>query len=220
MAVTATQVKELREKTGAGILDCRKALIENDGEIEASIDWLRAKGVAKAAKRAGRAATEGTVLSYIHGGGSLGVLLEVNCETDFVARGDNFQTFVKDIAMHIAASSPRWVAEDDVPADVITREKAIFIQQAIESGKPEHIATKMVGGKLKKFYKENCLLLQPFVKDEDKTIADLVTEFVATSGENVKVRRFIRWKLGEGLEKKVDDFAAEVAAMTGQPAQA
>jgi elongation factor Ts len=220
MSVSATQVKELREKTGAGILDCRKALLENEGEIEAAIDWLRAKGVSKAAKKAGRAATEGTVLSYIHAGGALGVLLEVNCETDFVARGAEFQGFVKDIAMHIAASSPQWVSEDDVPADVIAREKAIFIQQAIDSGKPEAIAEKMVGGKLKKFYKENCLLLQAFVKDEDKTIQQLVTEFVSTSGENIKVRRFIRWKLGEGLEKKVDDFAAEVAAMTGQTAQA
>ena len=220
MSVTASQVKELREKTGAGILDCRKALVENNGDLEAAIDWLRAKGVAKAAKRAGRAATEGTVLSYIHAGGSLGVLLELNCETDFVARGDEFQGLAKDIAMHIAASAPQWVAQSDVPADVIARETAIFIQQAVEAGKPEAIAEKMVGGKLKKFYKENCLLEQAFVKDEDKTIEQLVTEFVATSGENVKVRRFIRWKLGEGLEKKVDDFAAEVAAMAGQTAQA
>jgi len=220
MSVSASMVKELREKTGAGILDCRKALIENEGQIEAAIDWLRAKGVAKAAKKSGRAATEGTVLSYIHGGGSLGVLLELNCETDFVSRGDDFQGLAKDIAMHIAASSPQWVAQADVPAAVIERETAIFIQQAVEAGKPPNIAEKMVGGKLKKFYAENCLLEQAFVKDEDKTIEQLVTDFVAKSGENVKVRRFIRWKLGEGLEKKADDFAAEVAAMAGQTAQA
>jgi elongation factor Ts len=213
-------VKALREKTGAGILDCRKALLENDGAIEPAIDWLRAKGASRAAKRSGRVATEGTVLSYIHAGGTLGVLVEINCETDFVSRGEAFQTLTRDVAMHIAASSPQWVSEGDVPADVVAREKAIFIQQAIEAGKPPNIAEKMVAGKLKKFFKENCLLSQPFVKDEDKTVEQLVTDFIAKSGENVKIRRFIRWKLGEGLEKKTDDFAAEVAAMTGQTAQA
>ncbi len=220
MSISAAQVKELRGMTGAGILDCRKALQENDGNVEAAVDWLRAKGVAKAAKKADRAATEGQVFSYIHAGGKLGVLVEVNCETDFVAKGDDFTAFVKDIAMHIAAASPQWVAEADVPADVVAREKAVFIQQAVEAGKPEHIAEKMVVGKLKKFFKENCLLQQEFVKDEDLTIKELVTNFVAKSGENVKVRRFIRWKLGEGLEKKADDFAAEVAAMAGQTGEA
>ncbi len=220
MAISATQVKELRGKTGAGILDCRKALQESDGDVEKAIDWLRAKGVAKAAKKASRAATEGLVFSYIHGGGKLGVLLEVNCETDFVARGDDFQGLVKDVAMHIAAAGPQWVRREDAPDDVIAREKAVFIQQAVEAGKPEHIAEKMVVGKLEKFYKENCLFEQAFVKDEDKTIKDLQTEFIAKSGENVSIRRFVRWTLGEGLEKKVDNFAAEVAAMTGQPAQA
>lgn len=213
MSISATMVKELRTKTGAGILDCRKALSENEGDLEKAVDWLRARGAAKAAKKAGRAATEGLVQAYIHGGGKLGVLVEVNCETDFVARGDEFQAFVHDVSMHIAAASPAWVSRDDVPADVVEREKAVFIQQAMEAGKPKEIAEKMVTGKLNKFFKENCLFEQAFVKDEDKTIEQLQTEFVATSGENVKVRRFVRWELGEGLEKKVDDFAAEVAAM-------
>ena len=213
MSVSATMVKELRAKTGAGILDCRKALGENEGDLEKAVDWLRAKGAAKAAKKAGRIATEGLVKSYIHGGGRLGVLIEVNCETDFVARGDEFGAFVHDISMHIAAANPNWVSRDDVPADVIEREKKVFIQQAIEAGKPEAIAEKMVTGKMKKFFKENCLFEQAFVKDEDKTIEQLQIEFIASSGENVKVRRFVRWELGEGLEKKVDDFAAEVAAM-------
>ncbi len=213
MSISASVVKELRTKTGAGILDCRKALVENDGDMEKAVDWLRAKGIAKAAKKATRAATEGTVFSYIHGGGRLGVLLEVNSETDFVARGDDFQAFVKQVAMHIAAAGPQWVSEADVPADVLTREKAVFIQQAVEAGKPEHIAEKMVVGKIKKFASQNCLMTQPFVMDEDKTIAQLQTDFVAKCGENVKIRRFVRWNLGEGLEKKSDDFADEVARM-------
>ncbi len=213
MSISASVVKELRTKTGAGILDCRKALVENDGDMEKAVDWLRAKGIAKAAKKATRAATEGTVFSYIHGGGRLGVLLEVNSETDFVARGDDFQAFVKQVAMHIAAAGPQWVSEADVPADVLTREKAVFIQQAVEAGKPEHIAEKMVGGKLKKFLKENCLMSQEFVMDEDKTIEQLQTDFIAKCGENIKIRRFVRWSLGEGLEKKADDFADEVARM-------
>jgi elongation factor Ts len=213
MSISATMVKELRSKTGAGILDCRKALSENEGDLEKAVDWLRAKGAAKAAKKAGRIATEGLVQSYIHGGGRLGVLIEVNCETDFVARGDEFSAFVHDVSMHIAATNPSWVSRADVPEDVLDREKKVFIQQALEAGKPEAIAEKMVTGKLNKFFKENCLFEQSFVKDEDKTIEQLQVEFIASSGENVKVRRFVRWELGEGLEKKVDDFAAEVAAM-------
>ena len=213
MGISASQVKELREKTGAGILDCRKALAENDGDFEKATDWLRAKGIAKAAKKSSRAATEGTVYSYIHGGGKLGVMLEVNCETDFVARGDDFQSFVHDVAMHIAAAGPLWVAEEDADPATLEREKAVAKQQAMESGKPENIAEKMVTGKIKKFLAENTLLLQPFVKNEDKTIGDLVTEFVASSGENVRIRRFVRWNLGEGLEKKEDNFVEEVARM-------
>lgn len=213
MGISASQVKELREKTGAGILDCRKALAENDGDFEKATDWLRAKGIAKAAKKSSRAATEGTVYSYIHGGGKLGVMLEVNCETDFVARGEDFQSFVHDVAMHIAAAGPLWVAEEDADEATLEREKAVAKQQAMESGKPENIAEKMVTGKIKKFLAENTLLLQPFVKDEDKTIGDLVTAFVASSGENVRIRRFVRWNLGEGLEKKEDNFVEEVARM-------
>ena len=213
MSISATMVKELRTKTGAGILDCRKALAENDGDVEKAIDWLRAKGAAKAAKKASRAATEGSVQAYIHAGGKLGVLVEINCETDFVARGEEFQDFVKDVSMHIAASNPGWVSREDVPSDVLDREKKVFIQQALEAGKPEHIAEKMVEGKINKFFKENCLFEQAFVKNEDKTIQQLQMDFVATSGENVRIRRFVRWELGEGLEKKADNFAAEVAAM-------
>lgn len=213
MAISASMVKDLRTRTGAGILDCRKALAENDGDVEKSVDWLRAKGISKAAKKASRAATEGSVFSYIHGAGKLGVLLEVNCETDFVARGDDFQAFVKQVAMHIAAAGPQWVSEDDVPAEVIEREKSVSIAQAVEQGKPEHIAEKMVVGKIKKFVKENCLMTQPFVMDEDKTIAELQTDFIAKCGENVKIRRFVRWNLGEGLEKKEDNFVDEVARM-------
>jgi len=215
MSISAAQIKDLRTQTGAGILDCRKALQESDGDVEKAIDWLRAKGVAKAAKKATRAATQGLVFSYIHAGGKLGVLLEVNCETDFVARGDDFGELCKDVAMHVAAMNPQWVKREEVPADVIEREKAVFIQQAVEAGKPEHIAEKMVVGKLKKFYKENCLLEQAFVKDEDLTIEQLQTNFVAKCGENVQIRRFVRWALGEGLAKKDDDFAAEVASMVG-----
>ncbi len=213
MSVTATQVKELRSKTGAGILDCKKALSENNGDFEKAVDWLRAKGMAIAARKADRVANQGAVFSYIHGGGKLGVLLEVNCETDFVARGDDFKEFVKDLSMHIAASGPSWVRRSEVPADVLEREKAVFVQQAVEAGKPEHIAEKMVAGKLEKFFKENCLLEQEFVKDDSKTIEQLTTEFVAKCGENVQIRRFTRWVLGEGIEKKEENFAAEVAAM-------
>ncbi len=213
MSISASQIKELRGKTGAGILDCKKALGAVDGDFEKAVDWLRTKGIAKAAKKSTRAATEGSVFSYIHGGGRLGVLLEVNCETDFVARGDVFQTFVKDVSMHIAAASPSWVRREDAPTDEVSREKAIFLQQAMDSGKPEHIAEKMVVGKLNKYYAENCLLEQAWVKDDSKTIEQLQTEVVTQTGENVRIRRFTRWSLGEGLEKKNDDFAAEVAAM-------
>ncbi len=213
MSVSASMVKDLRTKTGAGILDCKKALTETSGDFDKAVDWLRTKGMAIAAKKAGRIATEGTVHAYIHAGGKLGVLLEVNCETDFVARGDDFQEFVQDVAMHVAACGPRWVRREDAPVDEIAREKAIFKQQAIDSGKPEAIAEKMVTGKLNKFYKESCLLEQLFVKDEDKTIEQLQTEFVARCGENIQIRRFTRWALGEGLEKKSEDFVDEVRRM-------
>ena len=213
MSITASMVKDLRTKTGAGILDCKKALTEASGDFDEAVDWLRTKGMAIAAKKAGRVATEGTVHAYIHAGGKLGVLLEINCETDFVTRGDDFQEFVQDVAMHIAACCPRWLRREDAPADEIEREKAIFKQQAIDSGKSEAIAEKMVTGKLNKFYRESCLLEQPFVKDEDKTIEQLQVEFVARCGENIQIRRFTRWVLGEGLEKKADDFVEEVRRM-------
>jgi len=206
-------VKDLRVKTGAGILDCKKALTETSGDFDKAVDWLRTKGMAIAAKKAGRVATQGSVHAYIHAGGKLGVLLEVNCETDFVARGDDFLSFLQDVAMHVAASGTLWVRRDDAPEDQVEREKAIFKQQAIDSGKPENIAEKMVAGKLEKFFKESCLLEQPFVKDEDKTIEQLQTEFVARCGENIQIRRFTRWVLGEGLEARADDFADEVRRM-------
>jgi elongation factor Ts len=213
MSVSALMVKDLRVKTGAGILDCKKALTESSGDFDKAIDWLRTKGMAIAAKKATRAATEGTVHSYIHAGGKLGVLIEINCETDFVARGDDFQEFVRDVAMHVAACGPRWVRRADAADEEIERERAIFKQQAIDSGKPEAIAEKMVSGKLQKFFKETCLLEQPFVKDEDRTIEQLQTEFVARCGENVQIRRFTRWVLGEGLETRSDDFVDEVRRM-------
>jgi len=211
----ALEIKELRERTGAGILDCKKALTENGGDIEAAVDWLRAKGIAKAAKKAGRAATEGAVHAYIHMGGKIGVLVEVNSETDFVARTDEFRSLVNDIAMHIAASAPEYVRREEVPADAIEREKAIQRQRVIEEGKPEHIADRIVEGRMGKFYEDVCLLEQKFVRDDSKTVQDILTEAVARIGENIQVRRFTRYVLGEGLARKESDFAAEVAAAAG-----
>jgi len=209
------EIKQLRERTGAGILDCKKALTEAEGDIDAAIDWLRAKGIANAAKKSGRIASEGLVVSYIHGGGKIGVLLEVNCETDFVAINDEFQSMCNDIAMHIAASAPEYVAKEDVPADAIEREKKIQIARVIEEGKPEHIAEKIVSGRMGKYYEQVCLLEQPFVKSDDKTVGEVITDAVARIGENIRVRRFTRIVLGEGLEKRKDDFAAEVAGQAG-----
>ncbi|MBI5826694.1 MAG: translation elongation factor Ts [Deltaproteobacteria bacterium] len=212
MEISASAVKELREKTGAGIMDCKKALTENNGDIEKSITYLREKGLAAAQKKAGRVAAEGLVTSYIHAGGKVGVLLEVNCETDFVAKTEEFASIVKDIAMHIAAGSPLYVSRNEVPADVVEREKAIYAAQAKESGKPDHVIVRMVEGKVDKFYKEVCLLEQPFVKNPDVTIEKLLIDAIAKLGENICVRRFSRYKVGEGIEKKSSDFAAEVAA--------
>ncbi len=214
--VTAQAVKELREKTGAGMLDCKKALVETSGDFEKAVDWLRQKGLAAAQKKSARAASEGTVASYIHAGGKIGVLIEVNCETDFVAKTDDFRALVNDLAMHIAAAAPISVRREDVPQDVVAREREIYKQQAIEAGKPPNIAEKMVDGRVDKFFKEQCLLEQQFVKNPDITIQQLLTEKVAKIGENIVVRRFVRFQLGEGLEKKSDDFAAEVAKMAGQ----
>ncbi|SHH73634.1 translation elongation factor Ts (EF-Ts) [Caloranaerobacter azorensis DSM 13643] len=210
MAVTASMIKELRERTGAGMLDCKKALVEANGDLEKAVEILRKKGLSKAAKKAGRIAAEGIVDSYIHGG-RIGVLVEVNSETDFVAKNEEFKQFVRDIAMQIAAQSPRYVSREDVPAEVIEKEKEILRQQALNEGKPEHIVEKMVEGRLEKFYKEVCLLEQPFIKDPDVTIKDILTEKIAKIGENIKIRRFVRYEVGEGIEKKQENFAEEVA---------
>ena len=215
MEVTATLIKDLRERTGAGMSDCKKALVEVNGDMDKAIDYLRAKGLAKAAKKAGREATEGAVVSYIHGGGRIGVLVEVNCETDFVARNDDFVAFTKDVALQVAAMNPMFVRKDEVSADVIEKEKAVLVAKAKESGKPEAIAQKMVEGQITKWMKEICLLDQPFVKDPDKTLEQIQQDLVAKIGENIRVRRFVRFELGEGLEKKKSDFAAEVAAQAG-----
>jgi len=197
MKITAQMVKQLREMTGAGMMDCKKALQEADGDFDKAIKILREKGLAKAAKKAGRAAKEGMIHAYIHGGGRIGVMVEVNCETDFVARTDEFRTLVNDIALHIAAFAPRWVKREDVPEDVLEQEKEIYRKQAIQEGKPERVIERIVEGKLKNFYKENVLLEQPFVKDEDKTVEEVVKEAIAKIGENIVIRRFVRWELGE-----------------------
>lgn len=208
--ITAALVKELRERTGAGMMDCKKALAATEGDMDKAIDFLREKGLAAAAKKAGRIAAEGLVESYIHGGGRIGVLVEVNCETDFVAKTDAFKSLVKDIAMHIAAANPSYLRREEVPAAELEHEKMVLSEQARNEGKPEKIIEKMVTGRIEKYYKEVCLLEQPFVKDTDKTISDLITESIAKIGENIAIRRFTRYQLGEGIEKKQEDFAAEV----------
>jgi elongation factor Ts len=194
--VSAAQVRELREQTAAGIMDCKKALAENDGDLAKAGDYLRTKGLAAAAKRSSRAASEGVVSSYIHAGGRIGVLIEVNCETDFVARTDEFQGLVKDLAMQAAAANPRYVRREEVPAELLEREQKVFEAQAAESGKPAQVIPKIVAGKLEKFFSEICLLEQPFVKDPQQTVGRLVTDAVARIGENVVVRRFARFQLG------------------------
>lgn len=209
--ITAENVKELREKTGAGMMDCKKALTETDGNIEKAIAYLREKGLAAAAKKSGRIAAEGAVGSYIHMGGKIGVLVEVNCETDFVAKNDDFQAFVKDIAMHIAAANPTYLTKEDVPAEVLENERTILKNQAVNEGKPENIAEKMVEGRISKMYKEICLMEQPFVKNPDITVANYLKEKISTIGENIVIRRFTRYQMGEGLEKKSENFAEEIA---------
>jgi len=190
-------VRDLRERTGAGMMDCKKALSEMDGNVEKAMVFLREKGLAAAAKRSGRSAAEGQVASYIHAGGKIGVLIEVNCETDFVARTDDFEGLVKAIAMQVAAANPRYLDRDEVPAPIVEQERSIFAKQAAESGKPERVIEKIVTGKIEKFYSEVCLLEQPFIKDPDKKIGDLVADAVAKLGENVVVRRFARFQLGD-----------------------
>src|SRR4051812_707853 len=214
--VTAALIKDLRERTGAGMADCKKALVEVEGDIDKAIDYLRTKGLAKAAKKAGREATEGMVVSYIHGGGRIGVLVEINCETDFVARNEDFQAFTREVALQIAAMNPQFVRKEEVSQDVIDRERDVLVAKAKESGKPEPVVQKMVDGQISKWMKEICLLDQAFVKDPDKTIDQFQQELIAKIGENIKIRRFVRFELGEGLEKKAkDDFAAEVAKTAG-----
>ena len=211
--ITAKMVSELRERTGCGMMDCKKALVESDGDIEKSIEFLREKGLAAAAKKAGRIAAEGIVESYIHGEGRIGVLVEVNSETDFVSKNLEFRQFVKDVAMQIAAANPLYVSRDEVPSEVLEKEKEILRAQALNEGKPEKIIDKMVEGRVEKFYKDVCLLDQQFVKDPDITISELVTQKVLKIGENIKIRRFARFERGEGLQKREDNFAEEVANM-------
>jgi elongation factor Ts len=208
--VDASTVKELRERTGAGMMDCKRVLVETDGNIEKAIEVLREKGLAAAAKKAGRIASEGIVEAYIHGGGRIGVLIEVNSETDFVAKNVDFRAFVRDMAMQVAATSPMYVSRDEVDQAVIEKEKEIFRQQAINEGKPEKIIEKMVEGRVEKYYKEICLLEQPFVKNPDMTVQVVLNSMIAKIGENLSIRRFTRYEMGEGLQKKEDNFVEEV----------
>ena len=222
MAITAALVKELRDMTGAGMMDAKKALVETDGNIDKAVDLLREKGLAAAAKKAGRIAAEGVVQSYIHAGGRIGVLVEVN----FVAKTDDFQNLARDIAMQIAAVNPTYLNREEVPTEVIEHEKQVLLEQAkveaeedVKAGrkpKPEAVLEKMVAGRIEKFYKENCLLEQVFIKDGDKTVTDIINESIAKIGENINVRRFVRYGLGEGIEKRQDDFVAEVMASVGK----
>ncbi|MHB8416811.1 MAG: translation elongation factor Ts [Myxococcales bacterium] len=201
MEVSASAVKELREKTGAGMMDCKKALVESAGDFGKAEEWLRQKGLSAAAKKATRAASEGAIGSYVHLGGKIGVLVEINCETDFVARNEVFQQFVKDVAMQIAATAPLYLRREEVPASVLEKERAIYREQLREQGKPEKVWDKIVEGKLEKFFKDTCLIDQAFVKDPDKSVSQLTTEMVAKIGENIQIRRYVRFQLGEGQEK-------------------
>jgi len=216
MDITASMVKELREKTGAGMMDCKKALSENAGDATKAAEWLRVKGLSSAGKKAGRAAAEGAVMSYIHMGGKIGVLVEINCESDFVARGDVFQEFTKDVAMHIAAAAPEFLKRDDVPADRVAKEKALFEAEVKEQGKPAAVVDKIVKGKVDKWFAEVCLLDQPFVKEPKTTVEQLRAAIVSKTGENVQIRRFNRYVLGEGIEKKVENLAEEIAKMQAE----
>ncbi|RKQ84217.1 translation elongation factor Ts [Brockia lithotrophica] len=216
MTVRADQIKELRERTGAGFLDCKKALEEAGGDMERAIQILREKGKAQAAKKAGRIAAEGVVEAYIHAGGRIGVLVEVNCETDFVAKTEIFRQFAREIAMQIAAFKPRYVRREDVPAEVIERERAIYLEQAKNEGKPENIAARIAEGKLENFFKEVVLLEQPYIRDANRTVKDLLEETIAKTGEKVDIRRFVRYELGEGIERETKDFAQEVMSQLGR----
>ena len=217
--ITAGSVKSLREKTGAGMVDCKNALVETNGDEAAAMELLRKKGMATAGKKAGRVTAEGAVGSYIHMGGKVGVLVEINCESDFVSRGEEFQQLVKDVAMHIAASDPRYAHRSEVPAADLEKERSFLLEQLKtdpkNASKPEDVLNKIIEGRLNKFYEDNVLVDQPFVKDPSKTVGELVAEKIASIKENITIRRFSRYKMGEGIEKKADDFAAEVASMVG-----
>ncbi|MFT3744691.1 MAG: translation elongation factor Ts [Pyrinomonadaceae bacterium] len=217
--ITAAGVKALREKSGAGMVDCKNALVEANGDENAAMDILRKKGMAQAGKKAGRVTAEGAVGSYIHMGGKVGVLVEINCESDFVSRGEEFQQLVKDVAMHIAAADPRYTNRDEVPASDLDKERTILLEQLKNdpknASKPDDVLNKIIEGRLNKYYEDNVLVDQPFVKDPAKTVGELVSEKIASIKENITIRRFSRFKMGEGIEKKADDFAAEVASMVG-----
>jgi len=214
MKISASMVKELRDRTAAGMLDCKKALVETNGDIEKAIDLLREKGLSNAAKKSSRIASEGLVDAYIHGG-RIGVIVEVNSETDFVAKTDEFKQFVKDIAMQVAASNPKYVSRDQVSEVEIARERDVLTQQALNEGKPEHVVNKMVEGRIEKFFEQICLLDQNFIKDPSITIQDLLNEKISRIGENLIIRRFVRFEVGEGLEKREENFADEVAKQMG-----
>lgn len=213
---TAQDIASLRAMTGAGMMDCKKALTESNGDMDKAVEYLREKGIAAAAKKAGRIAADGAVGSYIHMGGKIGVLVEVNCETDFVAKSDKFQELVRDIAMHIAAAKPEFVNIEEVSQDVLEKEKEILRAQALNEGKPEAIVARMVEGRVKKFYEDVVLMEQDFVKNPDKKVKELINDAVLTLGEKISIRRFARFEMGEGLEKKSDNLAEEVAKMTAQ----
>lgn len=216
MEITAQMVKELRERTGAPMMQCKTALGEAKGNLDEAVQVLRKKGIAAAEKRSGKVAADGAVGSYIHAGGKVGVLVEVNCETDFVARTDAFQELVRDVAMHIAAADPRFVRREEVTEEILAREREVHAAQVLASGKPANIVEKIVTGKMEKFYSETVLLEQDFVKNPDQTVQQMITEKAAKMGENVQVRRFVRFRLGEGIEKQETDFAAEVAAQAAR----
>lgn len=216
MEITSAMVKELRDRTQAGMMDCKKALVASNGDMEKSVEYLREKGLAATNKKSGRVAAEGMVDSYIHMGGKIGVLVEVNCETDFVAKTDIFKNLCHDVALQIAASNPLFIRREEVPQENLDKEREILRQQALNEGKPEKIVDRMVEGRIEKYYKEVCLLEQPFVKNPDITVQDLLNEATLASGEKVTVRRFVRYERGQGIEKKQSDLAAEIAEMTQQ----
>ena len=211
MAISAKQVQELRAKTGAGIMDCKKALNEAGGNLDGALEALRKSGLAASQKKAGRIASEGLVGSYIHGGGKIGVLVEINCETDFVGRNEDFQGFVRDVAMHVAAANPQYLNREEVPADVVAKEKEILAAQIADEGKPANVVEKIVEGRINKFFKEICLMDQPFIKEPKQSVAEIQNELVGKIGEKISIRRYVRFELGAGLEKRSEDFAAEVA---------